>query len=298
MLDGDVAALAEPSALAPAAASSASASASASGPLAQAQANRQEPQSRIAPAAAAAASALPTGPAAATALPTGPVGQALHTLPVASEKRKYELTELYQFYIGASQADKLKIGDADAARWLAPSAPFPIIDPETKIEYPSLEHYMAGMKYKIGTNKPDLSSKIFSVGGTIHEESLRIRAEESAQGARALTAERDYELQKDERKKVIDESSTLSMKKYRATFDEGAWFARKDAILTDGLRQRWERDARLRKIVEAVKQKGMILLYYTGPAAGSNLGGTRRPDKTIDGENKVGRILMELAGFR
>lgn len=314
MLDGDVAALAEPSALA--------SSSSASGPLAQAQAqaqaNRQEPQSRIAPAAAAAAAALPlataalpkgpalplapAAPAAAAAaalpLPKGPVGQALHTLPVASEKRKYELTELYQFYIGASQADKLKIGDPDAARWLAPSAPFPIIDPETKIEYPSLEHYMAGMKYKIGTNKPDLSSKIFSVGGTIHEESLRIRAEESAQGARALTAERDYELQKDERKKVIDESSTLSMKKYRATFDEGAWFARKDAILTDGLRQRWERDARLRKIVEAVKQKGMILLYYTGPAAGSNLGGTRRPDKTIDGENKMGRILMELAGFR
>jgi predicted NAD-dependent protein-ADP-ribosyltransferase YbiA (DUF1768 family) len=269
-----------------------------------AAANKEEPLSRIAPAAAVAASKLPSAaPAPAASAAPAPaasaaLGQALHTLPVASEKRKYELSELYQFYIGASQADKLKIGDPDAARWLAPSAPFPIIDPETKIEYPSLEHYLAGMKYKIGTNKPDLSTKIFAVNGTIHEEALRIRAEESAQGARALSVDRDYELQKDERKKVIDESSTLSMKKYRATFDEGAWFARKDAILADGLKQRWERDARLRKIVEAVKQKGMVLLYYTGPVAGSNLGGTRRGDKTIDGENKVGRMLMELAGFR
>jgi predicted NAD-dependent protein-ADP-ribosyltransferase YbiA (DUF1768 family) len=241
------------------------------------------------PAAVASSSASSAAPA---------LGQALHTLPVASEGRKYKLQELYQFYIGASQSDKLKIGDPDAARWLAPSAPFPIIDPTTKVEYPSLEHYLAGMKYKVATNKPELSTNIFSVTGTIHEESLRNRAVESAQGARALSAERDYELLKDERKKVIDESSPLFMKKYRATFDEGAWFAQKDAILAEGLRQRWERDARLRRIVEAVKAKGMVLLYYTGPGSGSNLGGTRRPNETIDGENKVGRILMELAGFR
>ena len=310
MLDGDVEALGAVAAVAPIAhsvaapiahsvanpAAAAPIAHSVANPAAASAANKEEPLSRIAPAAAAAASKLP---APASAHPVAPaLGQALHTLPVASEKRKYELSELYQFYIGASQADKLKIGDPDAARWLAPSAPFPIIDPETTIEYPSLEHYLAGMKYKIGTNKPDLSAKIFAVNGTIHEEALRIRAEESAQGARALSVERDYELQKDERKKVIDESSTLSMKKYRATFDEGAWFARKDSILADGLKQRWEKDARLRKIVEAVKQKGMVLLYYTGPVAGSNLGGTRRGDKTIDGENKVGRILMELAGFR
>lgn len=251
-------------------------------------------------AATASASSSSSGPVASgPAAPVAPaLGQALHTLPVATEGRKYKLQELYQFYIGASQSDKLKIGDPDAARWLAPSAPFPIIDPTTKVEYPSLEHYLAGMKYKVATNKPELSTNIFSVTGTIHEESLRNRAVESAQGARALSAERDYELMKDERKKVIDESSPLFMKKYRATFDEGAWFAQKDAILAEGLRQRWERDARLRRIVEAVKAKGMILLYYTGPGSGSNLGGTRRPNETIDGENKVGRILMELAGFR
>ena len=84
----------------------------------------------------------------------------------------------------------------------------------------------------------------------------------------------------------------------RSNKNEGAWFAQKDKVLTEGLRQRWEKDARLRKIVEAVKAKGLILLYYTGPGSGSDLGGKRAADETIDGENKVGRILMQLAGFR
>ena len=167
--------------------------------------------------------------------------------------------------------------------------------------YPSVEHYLAAMKYKLATNKPDLGAKLFSQEGDVHQSFLRQKATESAQGARSLTAEREHELLKAERAKVLEESSvvgTTGMKKYRATFDEGKWFSVKDTVLRDALKQRWETDARLRRIVEAARAKGLVLLYYTGAGSGSDLGGKRTSEGFIDGENKIGRILMELAGFR
>jgi predicted NAD-dependent protein-ADP-ribosyltransferase YbiA (DUF1768 family) len=250
---------------------------------------------RIAPSALALAPAPPAGTQAKAA--------GLHTIPAAvpeGARKKYTLEEIFQFYNDASQADKLKIGDPDAARWLSPSAPFPIKDVETDITYPSVEHYIAGMKYKLATNKPELAKNLFSQEGEVHQSFLRTRATESAQGARALTAIRDHELLKSERSKVMDESNPLGstgMKKYRATFDEGKWFSVKDTVLREALRQRWDKDARLRKILEAVKAKGKVLLYYTGTGSGSDLGGKRTSDGYIDGENKVGRILMELGGW-
>ena len=228
------------------------------------------------------------------------VGAPGHTIPVTDAvRRKYGLAELFQFYNDASQGDKIKIGDPDAARWLAPAAPFPIMDGD--VTYPSVEHYMAAMKYKLATNKPELASKIFSQEGEVHQSFLRTRATESAQGARALTAQRDHDLLKAERAKVLEESNplgTTGMKKYRAAFDEGRWFGVKDGVLRDALTQRWDKDERLRRILEAVKGKGLVLLYYTGPGSGSDLGGKRTSEGYIDGENKVGKILMELSGFR
>ena len=222
--------------------------------------------------------------------------QPMPTIPVVSQAKKtYPLTQLFQFYIDASQADKLKIGDADAARWLAPSTHFPI--KEDDVEYPSVEHYLAAMKYKLASNNPDLGAKLFGRGGTIHQQFQVIRATESADGARALTAQRDQDLIKEERKKVQDESSPAAFKKYRTVFDEKQWFTVKDMVLKKALEYRWEHDARLRKIIEAAKTKGLYLLYYTGPGSGSDLGGKRTTTGAIDGENKVGEILMRLAKY-
>ena len=226
--------------------------------------------------------------------------KALHTIPVQEQqRRKYGLAELFQFYIDASQVDKVKLGDPDAGRWISPSAPFPIMD--DGITYPSVEHYLAAMKYKMATNKPELAAKIFSQEGEVHQSFLRTRATESAQGARALTAQRDHDLLKAERAKVLEESNPVGssgMKKYRATFDEGKWFGVKDGLLREALKQRWDKDERLRRILSAIKAKGLVLLYYTGPGSGSDLGGKRTSEGYIDGENKVGKILMELAGWR
>jgi len=86
------------------------------------------------------------------------------------------------------------------------------------------------------------------------------------------------------------------VKKYKGLFDETKWASAKDAALREGLAQRWEKDARLRKIVEAVRNQGKILLFYT-PGAVTNMGGVRKDDGTIEGDNKVGQILMSLAKF-
>jgi predicted NAD-dependent protein-ADP-ribosyltransferase YbiA (DUF1768 family) len=243
---------------------------------------------------------VPSAPSASASASAGDAPSApLRTIPGApvATRRKYALSELFQFYVDASTGDKLKLGDPDAARWISPSAHYPIKDGD--VEYPSVEHYLAGMKYKLATNKPDLGAKLFAREGEVHQSSLRERATESAQGARALTADREHDLLKSERKKVTEESDvTKGMKKYRATFDEGKWFAVKDGVLRDALKQRWETDVRLRRIVEAIKTKGLVLLYYTGPGSGSDLGGKRTAEGYIDGENKVGKILMELAGWR
>jgi hypothetical protein len=50
--------------------------------------------------------------------------------------------------------------------------------------------------------------------------------------------------------------------------------------------------------VEAARELGKYLLYTTKPAAASELGGIRDATGKIDGENKVGRMIMELAGFK
>ena len=235
---------------------------------------------------------VPAAPAAAVAALARTLPAAA---PVSQAKKTYPLTQLFQFYMDASQADKLKLGDPYAARWLAPSAHFPI--KEDDVEYPSVDHYLAAMKYKLSSNRPELGAELFARGGTIHQEFQRMRATESAQGARALTAERDHELIKEERKKVVDESSPAAFKKYRTNFDDTQWFTVKDAALKKALGYRWEHDVRLRKIVEAAKSKGLYLLYYTGTGSGSDLGGKRLPTGAIDGENKVGTILMQLAKY-
>jgi predicted NAD-dependent protein-ADP-ribosyltransferase YbiA (DUF1768 family) len=96
---------------------------------------------------------------------------------------------------------------------------------------------------------------------------------------------------------VRDAIRPTAFKKYKSVFDEAQWAVQKDDILKEGLRQRWETDARFRKIVEAARQKGMTLLYYTPGSNASNLGGVRKNSGVIEGENKMGKMILELAGF-
>jgi mRNA capping enzyme, catalytic domain/mRNA capping enzyme len=239
----------------------------------------------------AAASAAASAASAAVAL--------ARTVPVATEagpkaSQTYASGEVFQFYSRAALQDKLKIGDKSAARWLAPNAPFPIKDGD--ITYPSVEHYFAAMMYKLASNKPDLAVSLFARDGSIHQEYVRQRLTETDGGTKPLSEDRDYEMLEQESKEVKAAMKASTAKKYKAVIDETKWATLKDQSLRDGLAQRWENDARLRRVVEAVRNQGKILLFYT-PGAVTNLGGIRRDDGTIEGDNKMGQILMSLAKF-
>jgi hypothetical protein len=254
----------------------------------------------LAAAAAAAANAVTAArPRAAAANRTIGVEPGSAAAPAVLEAagRQYTQDEVFLFYAGAaSSKDILKIGDKGAAQWLAPSAPFKIED--EGVEYPSLEHYLAGMRVKIGGKRADLAASIFGREGTIHQEFNNQRLLETNAGTRPLTEKRDQELLAMEIAKVRDAQRAPSLKKYGVVVDEPAWLTQRDAVLEEGLRQRWTKDARFRRIVEAARGLGKYLLYYTPGASTSNLGGVRSSQTgRIQGENRVGKAIMKLAGY-
>jgi predicted NAD-dependent protein-ADP-ribosyltransferase YbiA (DUF1768 family) len=153
------------------------------------------------------------------------------------------------------------------------------------------------MHYRLATNVPELAASIFGREGTIHQQFLRKRLDESEGGTKLLSDARERELAKEETTAVRDALRPSAYKKYKATFDEAKWAVKKDEVLREGLRQRWETDARFRKIVEAARDKGKTLLYYAPGANSSNMGGVRKNSGVIEGDNKIGSIIMELAGF-
>jgi hypothetical protein len=254
-------------------------------------------------AASASASASASGPAAASE--AAATKKPIRTVPVAAapgEKapgaQTYATGELFQFFADAAEKDVLGIGDKTAAQWLAPTAPFPIEDPDNaEVVYPSLDHYLAAMRYKVASDKPELAASLFGRDGSIHQSILRKRLLLSEGGKKPISDIMDKTLLKEEAIKVREEIRPAAFKKYKATFNEAEWAIKKDDSIREGLRQRWETDARFRKILEAARDKGKTLLYYTPGANSMNLGGVRKNSGAIEGENRIGRIMMELAGF-
>jgi predicted NAD-dependent protein-ADP-ribosyltransferase YbiA (DUF1768 family) len=226
--------------------------------------------------------------ATANAKPVGPNG-----------KRQYAPSEVLMFYQEAAAMDRLKINDKYSLRYIAPGTPFIITDPVTATEtYPSIEHFMAGMRYKVATDKPGLAQALFSPSGKIHQKFLRQRDAEKGVGAGAkeLTADRDAQLLAEEVKEIHVEMRISGMKKNGVKFDEAKWNNVKDDLLDEAVRQRYMKDARFRTIVEAAKQQGKILLFYTG-SSNSEYGGKQTKEKYIEGENKLGKSMMKIAGF-
>jgi predicted NAD-dependent protein-ADP-ribosyltransferase YbiA (DUF1768 family) len=217
----------------------------------------------------------------------------------ANGKRQYAPSEVLMFYQEAAAMDRLKINDKYSLRYIAPGTPFIITDPVTPTEtYPSIEHFMAGMRYKVATDKPGLAQALFSPSGKIHQKFLRQRDAEKGVGAGAkeLTADRDAQLLAEEVKEIHVEMRITGMKKNGVKFDEAKWNNVKDDLLDEAVRQRYAKDARFRTIVEAAKQQGKILLFYTG-SANSEYGGKQTKEKYIEGENKLGKSIMKIAGF-
>jgi predicted NAD-dependent protein-ADP-ribosyltransferase YbiA (DUF1768 family) len=233
---------------------------------------------------------------------TAAANAALEEEPVAANGRKvYDSAAVLQFELEAAPIDKLRIGDKLAQRWLAPGSPFPIQDPDPRSageRYPSMEHFLAAMKYKVATDKPGLAQSIFGPDGTIHQKFLRQKQAEIGVGAGAkpLTEAREAALLTEELKEIHTESRLAAMKKWKAKFDEAKWNSVKEELLENAVRQRWDKDARFHTIVEAAKQQGKYLLFFTGSSS-SEYGGKRTKEGYLEGENKLGKMIMKVAGF-
>ena len=97
-------------------------------------------------------------------------------------------------------------------------------------------------------------------------------------------------------KEIHAESRLAAMKKWKAKFEEARWNVVKDDLLENAVKQRFEKDARFRKIVQAAKDQGKYLLFFTGSSS-SEYGGKRTKEGYLEGENKVGKAIMKVAGF-
>lgn len=226
------------------------------------------------------------------------------TIPVelgeaAPEQKIFSAAQMFQFYNLASLEDKLKIKDKGAGRWLSPSAPFPIEDfDDSSIIYPSLEHFMAGMMYKYGSDKPALGPTLFSREGTIHQEFVGKRTRETLGGTKLLPEERDFELINEESTEVKNSIRPATFKKYKTLFNESKYAVKKDELLRKAVEQRYKRDPRIQKIIEAARIADKYLLFYTPGVTTNELGGKRNAEGKIQGENKLGRLYMELGGYK
>jgi predicted NAD-dependent protein-ADP-ribosyltransferase YbiA (DUF1768 family) len=240
--------------------------------------------------------------AAPQAAPEGTV--AVAPGPAAPTERSYTKGEVFLFYGKAGLNDEqLKMKDPGAGRWLSPSARFPIEDAETGIIYPTIEHYIAGMRIKLATDKPELAETIFSREGSIHQKFLTDRVALTNAGTKPLSEEEDTRLLEAEVAAVKDAMREPFLKRYwRGTpgkiVDEAKWASVKGEVIEDAVNQRWTKDARFRKIVETARDRGKYLLYYTPGAASSNVGGIRSTKTgVIEGQNLIGKTMMRLAGY-
>jgi hypothetical protein len=196
----------------------------------------------------------------------------------------------------APESNLATLEDKNAGRWLSLSAPFPIPDPEDPaIQYPTVEHYLAGMKLKEASNQPNLARTLMSTKGQIHQQFGFARLKETV----SEESVRDFKLLADEAKEVHKEMSKGALTGRGVIIDESIWQTQKDAFLMNALKFRYQRDARFQGIVEAAKADKKYILYSSNVEVGiPELSGVRHGvKKTITGGNKVGRFIMKLARF-
>jgi predicted NAD-dependent protein-ADP-ribosyltransferase YbiA (DUF1768 family)/predicted RNA methylase len=217
-------------------------------------------------------------------------------------------------------AISLGIKPDHAGRWLSLSAPFPIPDKDIMgangqpILYPTIEHYMAAMKYIHASNLSEskrnyLAISLFSTTGSIHQKYAMERLQKKTTPGSGTPLD-DALLEKE----AVDVQKGLSKaftEKQKIVFQDEKWnrplrpedaLSLRDRILRDALVYRWEKDADFRKILEELRAQKRYLLYTIKDAAdGSEWGGqleTAGPEKgRLRGENRLGMMLMEVAGW-
>jgi hypothetical protein len=167
------------------------------------------------------------------------------------------------------------------------------------MEYPSLEHFWAAMKVLHAgacskASKTALAES-FSCEGSIHREAKE-RLTKEVKEKHALSTQNQARM-----KIAIEELGKIQKALDTISYDDAKWIKLRNKYLRYGLEQRWKYDAEFHKTVEELRLKNAYLLYSIGPHLGDSTGllaGKVRKNGTIDGDNLIGKIIMELAKYR
>ncbi len=210
-------------------------------------------------------------------------------------EQKFTKAQIYPFKEDAPFSDSLKVGLKGAARWLTPSAPFAIPDPQDPtILYPSVLHFYNAMKYKYASNQPTLAQSVFSINGVIHQEFAKIKASKEAD--KKYSEDEMFKLMEDEYKKVKNTNRVNWSKERKVKIDDAVWNGLKDKILTYAINYRLAHDDDFKKIVDAARKSGKIMIYYKTEKSENEWGAAVKADGSLVGQNKYGLIIMKLAG--
>ena len=191
-------------------------------------------------------------------------------------------------------------GKADKERrYLSLIAPFTIRTPveyreegETEA-YPTIAHFLAAMKYRFASSKPKKATD-FTVEGPIYtagQTDVKI-----AQAGTEKAKNTGYYKLLDSQLAAIT-SLLKTPNQYKASFDEEGWIDFKDDLLRYALTERYNNDAQFKKIILAQKDANKYLLFKSQPGEPDEDRGGDFKKGRVEGENKVGKILMELAKF-
>jgi predicted NAD-dependent protein-ADP-ribosyltransferase YbiA (DUF1768 family) len=154
-----------------------------------------------------------------------------------------------------------------------------------------LDAAFASIKYQIGTDKPELGATLFSLNGTIHQSMLKALAAEPSANEKRKT-----ELEEDTLIAIRKQADPKEIKRTGAKFNEAKYLEAREAMMQAYIQQRYDTDSEFKRIMDAVKAKNGILVFYNGPKA-SETGGIVREGGRIEGQNKLGIMYMRTVGL-
>ena len=193
---------------------------------------------------------------------------------------------IYKFFHSAILKDDLGTGRKDWARYISSFTYSQLRDlDDPTVIYPTLEAAFAAERFKKGTDQPQLGPKLFSSDENLHQKYLKQMA--------GVNDKRKYELLEDEGSEVRELLKPGSMKKVGAKWNETKWLEARDAVMANYIRQRYETDAEFKRILDLVKAKNGLLVFYNGTRP-SEMGGLVKEGGVIDGQNKLGQMYMSV----
>jgi len=185
-----------------------------------------------------------------------------------------------------------RLGDAysDWPTYMAVGALSELLDRENPAtKYPSMEAAIMSAKYQIGTDKKSMGPTLFRTEGAIHQQYEKERTKID----RATEPEKYDKTILDEMGTIRNWDPRLKEKPMKMRWTSTDWLAQREVVYRGYLKQRYDRDARFRAMVDAIRAKGGQILIENGTEP-SELGVGVRADRSIvGGDNLIGKWMME-----